>query len=114
MRKNAYGFPSKPSTVLNVFENRATALIIDYLEKQTLPRTVTQIRVDLQMEQAVASAALATLKFLGLVPPPRRTGKNLFYEINLGKLNRLQEIRTEILVGFLNQKLPIAPEVAQS
>jgi DNA-binding transcriptional ArsR family regulator len=57
---------------------------------KNLRMTVTEIYVQLQLEQSVASQHLAILRKAGLVST-ERDGKNIFYSVNYNRLKQLHE-----------------------
>lgn len=58
--------------------------------------TVTEIFVEMRMEQSVASQHLAILRRAGIVVP-ERDGKFVYYKLNANRLNLLNQIIRDLL-----------------
>ncbi|HEX2607772.1 MAG TPA: metalloregulator ArsR/SmtB family transcription factor [Flavisolibacter sp.] len=61
---------------------------------------VTDIYVRLRIEQSVASAHLAILRRISLLNT-ERVGKNIFYSVNYGKLQEMQEILKRMVASHM-------------
>ena len=58
--------------------------------------TVTELFVEMRMEQSVASQHLAILRRAGIVKT-KREGKFMYYSLNLERLDLLNQMVTDLL-----------------
>lgn len=58
--------------------------------------TVTDIFIEMRLEQSVASQHLAILRRAGIVKP-ERDGKFMYYKLNLTKIELLNKLITDLL-----------------
>ena len=105
---------SKAVLLYRVINNAVRLKILRHLHgKKRL--TVTELYVDLEMEQCVMSQHLAILRKSGLVKT-HREGKFIFYFINYLRLQELNDISESLLKASNQDEIPnqLAPTSTNS
>jgi len=85
----------KAAMVLRAVNNPLRVKILDIIRK-TGRMTVTNLYVDLRLEQTVASQHLAILRKEGVVNT-ERDGKNIYYSVNTTRLQKILELSEELI-----------------
>jgi DNA-binding transcriptional ArsR family regulator len=85
----------KASLVLRALNHKLRQQMLKFLEEQE-KMTVTDIYVQLRLEQSVASQHLAILRRAGIVKT-ERDGKYIYYRINEDRLSMINHMVEELL-----------------
>jgi DNA-binding transcriptional ArsR family regulator len=85
----------KASLVFRAINHKLRQEIIKLIDKRG-QATVTEIFVDLRLEQSVASQHLAILRRAGIVLTERE-GKFMYYKLNLDRLEMINQMVTDLL-----------------
>ncbi|MEJ7736072.1 MAG: metalloregulator ArsR/SmtB family transcription factor [Chitinophagaceae bacterium] len=85
----------KSSLILRALNHKLRQHILKLLEEQT-SLTVTEIYVQLRLEQSVASQHLAILRRAGIVKTERE-GKFIFYALNHQRITEINKCVVELL-----------------
>jgi ArsR family transcriptional regulator, virulence genes transcriptional regulator len=89
----------KASLVLRALNHKLRQQIIKMLdEKQRM--TVTEIFIQLRLDQSVTSQHLAILRRAGIVRT-ERDGKYIYYYINYDRVDHLQNVVNELLSFYI-------------
>jgi len=89
-----YGELRKAVLVLRAINHKLRQRIIDLLEKEE-QMAVTDIYVNLRLEQSVASQHLAILRRAGVVNTERQ-GKYIYYSLNKERLAQISQLVEEL------------------
>jgi DNA-binding transcriptional ArsR family regulator len=85
----------KASLVFRAINHKLRQEMIRLIDKRG-QATVTEIFVDLRLEQSVASQHLAILRRAGIVLTERE-GKFMYYKLNLDRLEMINQMVTDLL-----------------
>ena len=85
----------KASLVFRAINHKLRQEMIRLIDKRG-QATVTEIFVDLRLEQSVASQHLAILRRAGIVLTERE-GKFMYYKLNLDRLEMISQMVTDLL-----------------
>ena len=85
----------KASLVFRAINHKLRQEMIRLIDKRG-QATVTEIFVDLRLEQSVASQHLAILRRAGIVLT-ERDGKFMYYKLNLDRLEMMNHMITDLL-----------------
>lgn len=85
----------KSSLILRALNNKLRQQILKLLEEQS-KLTVTEIYIQLRLEQSVASQHLAILRRAGIVKTERE-GKFIYYGLNHQRISEIGRCVTELL-----------------
>jgi DNA-binding transcriptional ArsR family regulator len=85
----------KASLVFRAINHKLRQEIIKLIDKRG-QATVTEIFVDLRLEQSVASQHLAILRRAGIVLTERE-GKYMYYKLNLDRLEMINQMVSDLL-----------------
>jgi DNA-binding transcriptional ArsR family regulator len=85
----------KASLVFRAINHKLRQDMIKLIDKKG-QATVTEIFVDLRLEQSVASQHLAILRRAGIVNTERE-GKYMYYKLNLDRLGLINQMVTDLL-----------------
>ncbi|MBP7931121.1 MAG: helix-turn-helix transcriptional regulator [Chitinophagaceae bacterium] len=85
----------KASLVFRAINHKLRQEMIRLIDKRG-QATVTEIFVDLRLEQSVASQHLAILRRAGIVLT-ERDGKYMYYKLNLDRLGMINQIVSDLL-----------------
>ncbi len=86
----------KAVLVLRAINHKLRQRIIDLLEEKD-SLTVTDIYVQLRLEQSVASQHLAILRRAGIVVP-RREGKYIYYSLDKDRLAQIAQLVEDLTI----------------
>lgn len=84
----------KASAVIRSVNHKFRQRILDVL-KDNYNLSVTDIYIRLRVEQSIASQHLAVLRKAGVVVAAR-SGKGIYYSINLNKLNKIIDFSNDV------------------
>lgn len=85
----------KAGLILRAINHKLRQEIIQFIDGKGQV-TVTEIFVDMRLEQSVASQHLAILRRAGIVKT-KREGKYMYYSLNLERLELLNHLVTELM-----------------
>jgi DNA-binding transcriptional ArsR family regulator len=85
----------KASLIFRAINHKLRQEMIKLIDKRG-QATVTEIFVDLRLEQSVASQHLAILRRAGIVLTERE-GKYMYYKLNLERLEMINQMVTDLL-----------------
>ncbi len=93
-RVNYYNL-KKAALVLRALNHKLRQQILALIERE-VKITVTEIYVQLKLEQSVASQHLAILRKAGIVDT-QRDGKFIYYTVNSERLEQINQLVTDLL-----------------
>ena len=85
----------KAGLILRAINHKLRQEIVQFIDGKGQV-TVTEIFVEMRMEQSVASQHLAILRRAGIVKT-KREGKFMYYSLNLERLDLLNQMVTDLL-----------------
>ena len=90
-----YYFIKKAALILNALDHKLRQQIIRILVERTTI-SVTEIYLQLQIEQAVTSQHLAILRRAGIVST-KRVGRLIYYTINPARIKAIENFASNII-----------------
>ena len=78
----------KTSLILRALNHKLRRVMIETILKKPEGITVTELYMELRLEQSVASQHLAILRTAGIVKTKRK-GKQIFYSLNIEKIEKI-------------------------
>lgn len=87
----------KAALILRALNHKLRQQILDLIHAEK-KITVTEIYVRMRLEQSVASQHLAILRKAGIVDT-LRDGKFIYYSVNFSRIDDINRIVAELLVG---------------
>lgn len=85
----------KVSLIFRALNHKLRQEILKYIEKNT-KSSVTDIYIELRLDQSVASQHLAILRRAGLLTPTRE-GKFIYYKLNASRLEMINIMIVDLL-----------------
>ena len=87
----------KAALILRALNHKLRQQILDLIHNEK-KITVTEIYVRMRLEQSVASQHLAILRKAGIVET-LRDGKFIYYSVNLSRIDDINRIVADLLIG---------------
>lgn len=87
----------KAALILRALNHKLRQQILDLIHSEK-KITVTEIYVRMRLEQSVASQHLAILRKSGIVET-QRDGKFIYYSVNFSRIDDINRIVAELLIG---------------